>query len=78
MRWMFWQGVFLQAATPDAIVLKLASELQAAAKQLGENNLLQDAGFVANYLSPTQTLTKICNDLTTYRSIAREAKIVIE
>lgn len=74
----FWQGVFVPAATPDAVVQKLTAALQAAAKQLGENNLLLDAGFVPTFVPPAQTTAKIRDDMQAYRGIAQAARITIE
>lgn len=74
----FWQGVFVPSATPDAVVNKLSTALQTAVKQLSENNLLQDAGFVPHYMAPAETMAKIRDDMKAYKAIAQAAKIVIE
>ena len=74
----FWQAIFAPAGTPDAVVQKLSTALQAAVTQLGNNNQMQDAGFTPAFAPPDQVTQRIRQEMKQYQSIAQTSHIVIE
>lgn len=70
-----WGGISVPAQTPDAIVDRLAREVQAAVSSPDFRGPLQDMGFVAAASSPDEMTERTNRDIVKWRAVIQKAGI---
>ena len=73
-----WVGVFAPAGTPPAIVERLNQEINAIAASQDLAVVLEPDGTVAEAITPATFSTRIKDELTQWKKIAADHKIVAE
>lgn len=73
-----WFAVFAPAATPDAVVQKLAGEIGRVVNTPAFRKLAQDQGATADFQDPAQLAARVTADLARWSQLAKTARIEVD
>ncbi|WP_295528476.1 tripartite tricarboxylate transporter substrate binding protein [uncultured Pseudacidovorax sp.] len=73
-----WFAVFAPAATPDAVVQKLAGEIGRVVNTPTFRKLAQDQGATADFQDPAQLAARVTADLARWSQLAKSARIEVD
>lgn len=73
-----WFAVFAPAATPDAMVQKLAGEIGRVVNTPAFRKLAQDQGATADFQDPAQLAARVTADLARWSQLAKTARIEVD
>jgi tripartite-type tricarboxylate transporter receptor subunit TctC len=70
-----WGGLLVVKGTPKAVVDKLAIEIQAILSEKEEQELLREAGCIANFEGPIQMGQRVQNDYAKWGRVIRDRSV---
>ena len=70
-----WFGLFAPAATPKAVIDKLAADTRAVVQSAAFKQKAQDQGATADYLGPQQMADRVKADLASWADVVKASKI---
>ncbi|WP_159589318.1 Bug family tripartite tricarboxylate transporter substrate binding protein [Hydrogenophaga sp. BPS33] len=74
----WWQGVFAPAGTPRNVMDALSAAMRKAIENPSVKASMFDAGFVPEFMTPTEVNARIKSDMSKFQKIAADAKIHID
>ena len=73
-----WFGLFAPAATPKAVIDKLAADTRAVVQSAAFKQKAQEQGATADYLGPQQMADRVKADLASWADVVKSSKIEAE
>ena len=70
-----WFGLFAPAATPKAVIDKLAADTRAVVQSAAFKQKAQEQGATADYLGPQQMADRVKTDLASWADVVKASKI---
>ena len=70
-----WFGLFAPAATPNAVIDKLAADTRAVVQSAAFKQKAQEQGATADYLGPQQMADRVKTDLASWADVVKASKI---
>ena len=70
-----WFGLFAPAATPKAVIDKLAADTRAVVQSAAFKQKAQEQGATADYLGPQQMADRVKADLASWADVVKASKI---
>ena len=70
-----WFGLFAPAATPKAVIDKLAADTRAVVQSAAFKQKAQEQGATADYLGPQQMADRVKTDLANWADVVKASKI---
>ena len=73
-----WFALFAPAATPKAVVDKLAADARTVVQSAAFKQKAQEQGATADYLGPAQLAERVKTDLASWADVVKSSKIEAE
>ena len=73
-----WFALFAPAATPKAVVDKLAADARTVVQSAAFKQKAQEQGATADYLGPVQLAERVKTDLASWAEVVKSSKIEAE